>query len=241
MSTLPYSHIVDPVALLSQLVRRKALLRLSHPFRGVVLTQDLSLVSLSPDRALVQLASRWLPANPGDHVFLHSPESDEVLVAQILAVNIQSGELTLGKFSLIDRAWIDRMHERVQPSQPVHAVLRHDDRAMRVSLENLSIKGAGVLAYKLPEHGFDLSPGKDIILEFELPQMRARLALPSQVMNIRYHGGHLASLGLHTLPNNQQARTLERAINQRKVEIMQELDQVYYQTFQPQSVKELYF
>jgi hypothetical protein len=71
--------------------------------------------------------------------------------------------------------------------------------------------------------------------------VRVRLTLSARVVNIHYHGGHLACLGLHTLPNNQQARWLERAINLRKTEIMKELDQVFYETFQPRSVKELYF
>jgi len=207
----------------------------------VVLTQDLSLVSLTPERTLVQLGSRWLSVNPGDPIYVHSPGCDKVLTAQVLAINIQSGELALGKFSLIDRSWVDRAHERVQPRQPIHAVLRIDDRTLTVSLENLSVNGAGLLAYNLPEHGFNLSPDEAVKLEFELPQTRARLALPARVVNLRYHGGHLACLGLHTFPNNPQARLLERTINLRKAEIMEELDQVFYETFQPRSVKELYF
>jgi len=83
MSTGSYPNTVDPVALLTHLAERKAHLRLSHPFRGVVLTQDLSLISLKPERTLVRLGSRWLPANPGDPIYVHSPESAEVLTAQL--------------------------------------------------------------------------------------------------------------------------------------------------------------
>ncbi len=242
MSTLPFQNTTSTLSLLTSLARRKAPLSMSHPFHGVVITQDLSLLSINAERALVRAGCHRLPTNLGDQIYLHSPEMAEVFAARVMAIDARSGELSLGDFSQVDRAWANRGYERVQPRLPIHAVVRVEDSSFfTVALEDLSINGVGVLAYKLHERGFDLSPGQALKLEFDLPQSRARLALPARLANIRYHGGHLACLGINTYPNLTQARSIERFINQRKVEIMAELDQVTSETFQPQSVKELYF
>lgn len=239
MSMSAFQDIVDPVSLLADLAHRKALLRMSHPVQGVVLTQDLLLVALHPGRVVAQMGRNWLAANPGDPIYLHSPDCEEVLAARVLAVNIESGELVLGEFSLIERSWADRRHERVQPGQATHVSLRVDDRIFKASLENFSLNGAGVMAYKLRENGFDLSPGQELKLEFELA--RAHLSLPARLISIHYHGRFLACLGIYTSPNPGQVRTLDRYIKLRKAEILRDLERSFNEAFQPQNVKELYF
>lgn len=241
MSTLPFHNTVDPVALLSSLARHQAPLSMSHPFHGVVLTQDLSLISLNPDSALVRVGRQWLATGPGERIYLHSPMVTEVLAARVMGINSQSGELSLGDFSLQERPWAERGHERVQPRLPIHATVRWNEQSFSAALEDFSVNGAGLLAYKLRERGMDLQVGQALKLDFDLHQPRTHLALPARLANIRYHGGHLACLGIVTYPTINQARSIGRFIEQRKVEILAELDEMYQQTFQPQSVKELYF
>jgi hypothetical protein len=241
MSNVPYRTLGDPEKLFSNLAQRKVSLCLSQSFRGVMLTQELSLISLNADRALVQMRHNWLPANPGDYTYLHSPDFDQVLVARVLAVNIQLGEMALGDFLPIGRSWTDRGHDRVQPRLPVRVMVRLSDNPLHASLENLSIDGVGLLAYKPLEKGFELTPGQALKIDFELPQIRGRLSLSGRMVNIQYHGSRVACLGINTFPNTEQARSLERYISYRKQEILEELDQVTSEVLEPHSVKELYF
>jgi hypothetical protein len=226
---------------LGYLARKKAPLTMSHPFRGMLLTQELLLLSIQANQALVQAGHNWLAANPGELVYLHSPACKEVLAARVLGINIQLGEMALGEFEETGRPWVERMYERVQPRQPLRATLQIGDRTLAASVQNLSLGGAGLMAYKLSEHGIELHIGPPLKMDFELPQIRARLSLPSRLVNVQNHGERFSILGLNTFSNVDQARALERYITRRKVEILDELDQSFNDAFEPQSVKELYF
>jgi hypothetical protein len=241
MSTATYRSASSAVSVLGNLARKKAPLAMSHPFHGMLLTQELLLLSIQPDQALVQAGRNWLAANPGERVYLHSSACKEVLTARVLGVNIQLGEMALGEFEDTGRPWIERMHERVQPRLPLRVFLQIGDQGLAASLENLSISGAGVLAYKLIERGIELHAGQPIKLDFELPMIGARLSLPARLVNVQNHGERFSSLGLNTFPNVDQVRALERYITRRKVEILDELDRSFNDVFEPQSVKELYF
>jgi hypothetical protein len=241
MSTVTYRSTQSAVNVLGNLARKKAHLTMSHPFRGMLLTQELLLLSIQADQALVQAGRNWLAANPGELVYLHSSACKEVLAARVLGINIQLGEMALGEFEDTGRPWIERMHERVQPRLPLRVLLQIGDRNLAASLENISLSGAGLLAYKLLERGIELQAGQPIKLDFELPVVHTRLSLPARLVNIQHHGERVSCLGLKTFPNVDQVRLLERYITRRKVEILDELDQSFNEAFEPQSVKELYF
>jgi hypothetical protein len=241
MSSAAYRSTSHAVSILGNLARRKAPLAMSHPFRGMLLTQDLTLLSVQTDQALVQTGRNWLAANPGELIYLHSPACKEVLAARVLGINIQLGEMALGEFEDTGRPWIERANERVQPRTPIRVVLQIGDLSLAASLENLSLSGAGLLAYKLIERGIRLHAGQSIKLDFELSQSPARISLPARLVNVQHHGERFSCLGVNTFPNVDQARVLERYIARRKAEILDELDQSFNEAFEPQSVKELYF
>ena len=100
MTNATCRNTTDAVKILGNLAHRKAPLAMSHPFHGMMLTQDFQLVSLHTDQALVQAGRNWLAANPGELVYLHSPAINEVLAARVLGINIQLGEMALGEFQL---------------------------------------------------------------------------------------------------------------------------------------------
>jgi hypothetical protein len=241
MSVLPYRSKSDAVSLLQNLARHNAPLHMSHAFRGVLFTQELSLVSLSADHAMFKAARSHLATQLGDRIFLHSPDISEVLSARVIELDIQLGRLVLGDFAPTGRSWADRSHERVQPRQPIRVTLRCDACSLPTSLENLSLVGIGLLAYKPTERGLDPRVGVPVKIDFELPVARGRVSLPGRLANITYPGARLACLGINSFPNAEQARILERYITHRKAEIVDELDNSFIAAFEPQSVKELYF
>jgi hypothetical protein len=241
MSVLPYRSKSDAVSLLQILARHNAPLHMSHAYRGVLFTQELSLVSLSSDHAMFKAARCHLETQAGDRIFLHSPDISEVLSARVIELDIQLGRLVLGDFAPTGRSWADRSHDRVQPRQPIRVNLRCDSCTLPTSLENVSLVGIGLLAYKPTERGLDPRVNVPVKIDFELPVTRGRVSLPGRLANITYPGARLACLGINTFPNTEQARVLERYITQRKAEIVDELDNSFMAAFEPQSVKELYF
>jgi hypothetical protein len=241
MSVLPYRSRSDAASLLQNLARQSTPLHLSHAFRGVLFTHDLSLLSLSADHAMFKVERSHISAQLGERIYVHSPAIPESLSARVLELDIQIGRLVLGDFSPMGHAWATRSHERVQPRQPIRVSLHCDSCVLSTSLENLSLVGAGLLAYKPAERGLDPRLGVPVKVEFELPVPRGKVTLPGRLANITYPGARLACLGISTFPNTEQTRILERYITHRKSEIVDELDNSLIAAFEPQSVKELYF
>jgi hypothetical protein len=241
MSVLTDRIQTNTVSLLQDLARQNAPLRMSRTFRGMMFTQDLSLVSMGSDRALFKGARSRLAAGLGDRIYLHSPGLSEVISARVLELDVQLGRFLLGEFVQTGRPWGERSQDRVQPRRPIRVMLRCEDRAMPASLENLSLIGVGLLAYKTAERGLELRVSSAVTVDFELPVMRGRISLPGRLVNVIHPGARLACLGVHTYPDMDQARVLERYVTRRKAEIVDELDSAMNAAFEPRSVKELYF
>lgn len=241
MLSLPPQSAADALTILGDLYARKAPLRMSHLYRGMLLTQDLSLVAFCPERVLARVQRSGLVAVPEDLVYLHSPVIEEVLGARVLDTDIRANQLELGNFICTERPWVDRGYERVQPCGPVRVILHVGESSLPVSLENISMIGAGLLIYKLAERGVEIRAGQPVRLDFSLPEVGINLALLGRVVYLLSPGGYITCLGINTYPNVEQARLLENYISQRKAQIRSELDLVFIEVFEPQSVKQLYF
>jgi hypothetical protein len=241
MSVLTYRTQTDAVSLLQNLARQNAPLRMSRTFRGMLFTQDLSIVSLGSDRGLFKGARSRLATGLGDRIYLHGPGLREALSARVLEMDVQLGRFLLGEFVQTGRPWAERSQERVQPRRPIRVMLRCEEHSMPASLENISLIGVGLLAYKSAERGLDLRVGSQVTVDFELPVLRGRVSLPGRLVNVVYPGARLACLGVHTLLDMNQARVVERYVTHRKAEIVDELDSALNAAFEPRGVKELYF
>jgi hypothetical protein len=241
MSTLPFAQGPPARAMLGMMARQNQPVQLSHPFRGMLLTQEVGLVSLGANDATFQARRSKLCAALGGRVFLHSKELNETIAARVLDLNVQMGRLSLGEFELTGRPWTERVDERVQPRQPVRVALRCEQHTLPTFLENISANGVGLLIYKPQASGLELEKGQPVKLEFDLPGVRARLALSGRVANMIYPASHLALVGVQTFPSVEQARMVDRFIRSRLAEILDELDRVFAEALEPRSVKELYF
>jgi len=241
MSAYPYQTQVKNASNVESLFNHDIPVKLTRPFRGMLFTQELSFVSMELDQAQFTIAHGRLLTKPGDRIFLRCPSGNEVFSARVLELDNYLGRLILGEFKSLGRSWATRSHERVQPHQPTRVVLHCKDCFLPTFLENLSLAGVGLLAYKAVEHGLRPRIGHAVKVDFELPVARGRLSLPGKLVNVSYPGARLAYIGVQIFPNVQQARLLERYITNRQGEITNEIDQVIKASFGPPSVHDMYF
>ncbi len=241
MSTYPFKTQTKDTSNLEALFKPHLCVKVSRPFRGMLFTQELSFVSMELDQALFTISHGRLLADPGDQIFLRSPSGMEVFSAQVLELDNYLGRLILGDFKSMGRSWTPRSQERVQPHQPTRVMLRCKDCSLSTFLENLSLAGVGLLAYKPVERGLEPRIGHTVKVDFDLPVVHGHQSLPGKLVNVSYPGAHLAYLGVQIFPNAQQASLLERYITNRQSEIINEIDQVIEASFGPPSVHDLYF
>jgi hypothetical protein len=241
MSMVPFPIKHEPLSVLGILAHQGAPLRMSRTYRGLLVTVDVNLLTIGADRVLFQDPRNRIYVRPGDQIVLHSPVSDETLGGRVLEINIQQCLISVGELTQIDRPWSERGQERVQAHQPVRVSLRDGNRGVPTLLENLSLTGVGLLAYKLTERGLELRPGQAVNLDFELPRGAGRFLLSARMANVGYPSSHLACLGVATYPDVEQAQQLERYITHRKAEILQEIDLSFAESFEAHTVTQLYF
>jgi hypothetical protein len=241
MVAQPYQSSSETAVLLKDLAQDNTKLFMSHPYRGLLFTEELSLIRLENEQALFKTGRSRGSVSLGDHIFLYNPLMKAVISAQVCALDIQLDRVVLCNFTVTGRQWCDRNNERVQPQHPVRVNLRCDDCTLSAFLQNISLEGVRLLTYKPAERGLDPRIGRPIKIEFELPVARGKISLAGRLANITLPGPRLALLGLHTFPTIEQSRVIERYITRRKAEILDELDGAIHESMELPSVKELYF
>lgn len=112
---------------------------------------------------------------------------------------------------------------------------------VRAYLENISIDGMGILAYKLVEKGMKVKPGSNVQLDFQLFPDNKYTTLKGKIIYLNTIGGFFTTIGIQLFPKAKEAHQLEKYIAHRKQEILEELNLVYWEKIRPRGVENLYF
>src|SRR3990172_3514289 len=158
----------DVLTIIRSLGRQNVNLRLTKSFRGMVLNQDINILEVNPDCATFQTTSIEMCAALEGNIYLHNQLFPRPVVAHLRNLNTCKGIFVLSGFAYIDTEWKERQYERVRPPKTVYVTLHWRRKAFRASLENISVNGMGLLAYKIFKCGMKIQPGLNTQLEFQL-------------------------------------------------------------------------
>jgi hypothetical protein len=206
-----------------------------------VLQQDVSILEVNPDDATFRTTNIKMSAALEGDVCLHSQLFPKPVMARLKSLDLRKGMLVLSGFAYIDNEWKKRQHERVRPKYPTYVTLYWKRKAVRECMENISINGMGLLAFKIFERGMGIQPGSNVQLEFQLPPDHKYTGLKGTVIFINTIGRYLTKIGIQLFPTAKEARLLEKYIVPRKQEILEELNQAYWELIKPKGVESLYF
>jgi hypothetical protein len=219
-----------------------AILTLVRPYKGVTLRQDLEVLSVCPDAILAQACGGHILGAPaGTRVHLYSPNTAHKYVARLAEYDDRTGVLLLTEISRLEWDWKERLSDRVQPGAPLYGTLHYGRWTLRVCLEDISVKGAGVLVHRSSETGNSLRTGVSVWVEFDLPDGFGRLSLRAAVAYLRPVGATLSRVGLRFSAGPIQTRLLERYTSHRRQEILDELARSSLRPSAHKEAFELYF
>ncbi len=241
MSTQDVSGLDEILAVIRSLGRQNLALGLSKSFKGVVLDQKVSVYKVNPDSVTFRVDDVRLCAALEGYVHLHSRLFPKPVVAHLTHLNVCNGMLVLSGFVYIDTDWKERQHERVQTQNPTYVTLRWKGKVFSACMENISVKGMGLLAYKLFERGMKIQPGSNARLDFQLSPEDRYTSVRGVIVYLHPLSSLWVKLGIRLFPSARQARSLEKYIAHRKDEIMEELDRNSYELSRPRGVESLYF
>lgn len=240
-----YSPAGDGVlSAIEYLGQQNAALELTKSFRGMLVQQDVRVLEVNSDDedAAFRVTDIEMCAALDGEVHLHSQSFPKPVTAQLKSLNLSKGMLVLSDFAYTENEWKKRRHERVQPRRPTYVNLHCKDIEIRACMENISVKGIGVLAFKISEKGLNIEPGSNIQLDFKLPPDYKFTDLRGKVVYLNMRSEFSATIiGIQLFPKTKEARALRKYIAQRKQEILRELTQAYWELSQPRGVESLYF
>ena len=231
----------DAVELLYRLAAKKSPLQLSLPYKGMAIAQELQILDIQERKITIQAPNQQVNYLIGDFIFLHSQEIAQTMVGRLAEINFSAGQLKLSEVVYLGSSWKERGDMRVEPKDPIMVDVRSGSVAYRACIENLSLNGAGLLAYKVIERGVPLEPQQRVLLDFELPPEHRRLVMRGVIVNLHLLGDTLVRIGVHILPSIFKKRLLQRYILFRKNEIIEEMERDFLEENRYPTVVNLYF
>jgi hypothetical protein len=232
---------IGAIDLLTRLAEKNVPLQLSLPYKGMALTEDLHILDIQEGKIILQAPNQRVDFLIGDFIFLHSQEIAQTMAARLAEINFRAGVMKLSEVVYLGTPWKERSDPRVEPKEPIMVNVRSGSIAYRACIENLSMNGAGLLAYKVIEKGVPLEPQQRVLIDFELPPDHGRLVIRGVIANLHLLGDTLVRIGVHILPSILKKGLLQRYIYSRKDEILEELDRNYLEENNYQTVVNLYF
>jgi hypothetical protein len=231
----------DVLSIIKLLGQQNTALELTKSYKEIVLKQAVNILEVNPDTATFRATNIEMCAALEDGVYLHNQLFPKPVMAQIKGLSFNEGMFVLSDFAYRDAEWKERKHERVRPKDPTYLTLRWKRKECRASIENLSVTGMGILAYKLVEKEMKFHPGSSIVLDFQLPPNYEYTGLKGTIVYLNPIGAYSAKLGVQLHPKASEAHSLEKYIAQRKQEIFEELEQLFLISSWPRGVEHLYF
>jgi hypothetical protein len=231
----------DVLSVIKHLGEQKAALELTQSYKEVVLKQAVKILEVNPEYATFRASNIGMCAALNDDVYLHSQSFPKPVMARLKGLSIGEGMFVLSDFSYQDAEWKERQHERVRPKDPIYVTLQWRQKAIRACIENISVNGMGILAYKLVEKGIKIRPGSTIYMDFNLPPHYKYSGVKGTVIYLNAIGDHSVKLGVQLHPKTGETHSLGNYFAQRKQEILDELDQLFSESYWQRGVQHLYF
>jgi hypothetical protein len=237
-----YMPTVDMVLpAISNLGQQDAAIELKKSYRGLVLQQEVRVAEVNPEDAAFLLTDIEMSAALEGEVFLNSQSLPKTVKAHVKSLDIENCTLVLSDFVYIDSELNHRKHDRVWPKQPTYGTLHWRGKTQRVCMDNISVNGMGIFAYKLFDRGLRIKPGSKVQLEFQLSPGHKNMLVKGTIVYINSIDRHSTTIGIQLFPSARKSRMLNEYIAPRKQEILEELNQAFWQMTKPRGVESLYF
>jgi hypothetical protein len=242
MTTNDKSSNENIISIIEQLANQGITLSLTWFFRGLLLSQEVRILSVFRDSAAFHACDNKHFAPYQDcYVQLHHPVFGKPVRAHLLYSSLDNCTFVLSDFSYVIKSWTERSLDRVQPKTFTRVSLGNYHTRFNVSCLDLNAKGIGLFAQSRSHLVEQILPGSNVQLDLTLSSEYGWKRLEGVVIHITPISHLLVRIGIRLRPNLNQAIRLERYISQRKEEIMTELCWAYFHALEPRKVEDLYF
>lgn len=227
--------------LFDSLIRQKSPLVITKAHQGIILQHKVNPLFVENHRVVFEINAPPICAALEGRVQLHCQLFSKPVKARVIDLSLSKGMFSLSGFSYMKKPWTDRLHERVQPSNPIYVCMHYQGKDIRASLSDLSNNGAGLLVGK-PESGeLSFETNSCVDIDFHIKPAYRWEKLGGAIHYQQLVTGSMLRLGIRLYPKLEQSHYLDNYIVDRKAEIMDHLEQIYYAASIPSGVENQYF
>ena len=217
-------------------------LTLTRFFDGLLLKQDVHLMSVNQDTAVFRAEDLKTIAAPGGRkIQLHHWAFARPIRGRLHKLALDACMFILCDLAWGQTGWKERSRDRVQPKRPTYCTLSGEFGEVTAAIMDVDAYGIGVLAKSKTGGELGLVEGAPVQLDFTVSPKWKWQRLPGKIVNQAPVNNSLNRVGIQLQPKPGQARFLEQYTNRRKEEILGALEQAYHQMQEPRRVEDLYF
>jgi len=143
---------------------------------------------------------------------------------EIAAFDPKNGTVELASFTYLDRGFGDREIVRVEPDEPVNALLSFENTSIDGAVVDISLNGFGILVQEQEEVTY--TKGQTVSLKLNL--LDQDVEIPGAILAIFPREG-IVRLAISYSQEAPESAIVTRYISQRRAEIRQEIQAAYQQ------------
>jgi hypothetical protein len=242
MSTRDIPSQPELLLALERLTHQASPLTLTRIFDGLLLKQDVQVVSVSGGTAEFLAGDLKLIAAPGGrYIYLHHHDLARPARALLETCVLHTCTFTLSELDWAASDWCERSQDRVRPKGPTYVTVRSPYWTLEGAVLDIDEAGMGMVVRScgLPERG--MQPRSHVQLDFPPlldPPLRP---LRGTIVHSEPINSALLRVGIRFQRNNRQASFFKAYAAERKAEILNEVDRAYYRSLEPRRVEDLFF
>jgi len=229
------------LSLFDSLIRNKSPLVITKAYQGIILQQRVNALFVDNRRVVFEINVPPICAALEGYVQLHCQLFSRPVKARVIDLSLSKGMFSLSEFSYMKKPWTDRLHERVQPSDPIYVCMHYQGKDIRASLSNISNNGAGLLVGRPESRELKFETNSSVEIDFQISPAYKWEKLGGAIHYQHYVTSSILRLGIRLYPKFEQSHNLDNYIMDRKAEIMDHLEQIYFAASMPPGVENQYF
>jgi hypothetical protein len=227
--------------LFDSLIRQKSPLVITKAHQGIILQHKVNTLFVDNHQVVFEIDAPPICAALEGRVQLHCQLFSRPVNARVIDLSLSKGMFSLSGFSYMKKPWTDRLHERVQPGDPIYVCMHYQGKDIRASLSDLSINGAGLLVGKPENCKLRFETNSCVDIDFQIKPAYRWEKLGGAIHYQQLVTGSMLRLGIRLYPKVEQSHYLDSYIIDREAEIMDHLEQIYYASSIPSGVENQYF
>ncbi|NTU74672.1 MAG: PilZ domain-containing protein [Anaerolineaceae bacterium] len=203
-------------------------------FRGVPITNPGKVREIQADFVTLevhpfQIACIW----EEKRAYLEDAALPCIVKALPVSFSIENQEVIVSRLEPAGPSFGKRMGLRVHPKDPIRVEINQDENQLTATLADISTNGVGVFTFAaLIEEEVTFRKDRPAVINIPLPTYPEVIHLTGVVSNVvKLRGNFVSRIGVRIQPDPKIQTILDGYVQQRKLEIMEEL-QTYYNQLQ---------